>query len=244
MKSITMYFVLLCVFGLFSCSDSSTGVTNGDILFYRPIKVNDYIPYSFELFETDSQIYGYGFIELNDSMKNEIDIVEPKRWDMCDPAHTVSDSIITNFIKIFVDTTKSISINKYLDGNNPVPFQALPCYIVNFSGDTIDMLTQDYCIPMIQEALDSDGIWKPVEFWWNSWCGNSYYYVYLAPKHFLMTRIIKYDGNFATKLRIKARITFPGNKERTIYSNEFNGKINKNQFIRKDDDGLISYFED
>jgi hypothetical protein len=79
---------------------------------------------------------------------------------------------------------------------------------------------------MIQEAKDIDGAWKPIEFKHNlSHSIILYYYYLLKPKNYIGTSIIKYHGDFKTKLRVKIRIG-----SHYYYSNEIVGYVNRSQF--------------
>ena len=85
---------------------------------------------------------------------------------------------------------------------------------------------------MIQEALDEDSLWKPIEYWVYSGCGNSYFNpLNLNPYTYLMVPIRKYFGEYKTKMRLKLK-----NGKKIIYSNTFKGSINKSQFTIKNED--------
>jgi hypothetical protein len=81
-------------------------------------------------------------------------------------------------------------------------------------------------IKMIQEAKDVDGKWKPIEFFQKTpTCvvTNSFFKCY--SKQYQAFVVMKYNGDFKTKLRVKVKI----NNE-IFYSNEFYGQINRSQF--------------
>lgn len=79
---------------------------------------------------------------------------------------------------------------------------------------------------MIQEAKDIDGKWKPIEFSFSLPCDIlSYDFYKLLPKKYFATSIIKYYGNFKTKIRVKIRFG-----RNYYYSNEIVGSINRSQF--------------
>ncbi|RKS01416.1 hypothetical protein [Flavobacterium sp. 102] len=83
---------------------------------------------------------------------------------------------------------------------------------------------------MIQEAKDSDGKWKPIEFIKRlgiASCIPSPSPL-LFSKKYMGSSIIKYHGDFKTKLRVKF-----ANKKNIYYSNEFTGYIHKSQFDNK-----------
>ncbi|WP_146185032.1 hypothetical protein [Flavobacterium pallidum] len=91
---------------------------------------------------------------------------------------------------------------------------------------------------MIQEALDSDGKWKPIDFQWSDDGGgcipiNLHYK--LLPRHYIGASVIKYSGDFKTKIRVKMK---SGND--VYYSNEITGHINHSQFNQ---DFIGSYLE-
>lgn len=83
-----------------------------------------------------------------------------------------------------------------------------------------------YDFRIIQEAKDVDGKWKPIEYRFDLPSDILDYYFYkLQPKKYIATSIIKYNGDFKTKLRVKVR--FGTNY---YYSNEITGSINRSQF--------------
>ncbi len=115
--------------------------------------------------------------------------------------------------------------------------QAYPLLIYNTENKDCYLNRPINGIQLIQEAKDADGIWKPIEYLANlSYCSidNSYYV--LKPKNYMATAIIKYHGNFKTKIRVK--IQFGKNY---YYSNEIVGFINRSQF--NDDFLTLNFFK-
>jgi hypothetical protein len=114
-------------------------------------------------------------------------------------------------------------------------------YLINSTNDTIWFSTLDHRLPMIIQALNSSGEWTDIESKPSSNCGDS------ATKDKLLNgttwRFVApiYQGEYATKLRIKFEFIQSGTEkmkrsERTYvtsYSNVYNGTINKSQFWRK-----------
>src|SRR5690606_25952649 len=96
--------------------------------------------------------------------------------------------------------------------------KAMPVFITNNSKDTIFLDYQDLNAFIIQEAMDENGNWKPIEYWQYSWCGNSYDATGLLPNQFIVIKINKYSGNFETLLRVKLL-----NAKKVYYSNTFKG---------------------
>jgi hypothetical protein len=78
----------------------------------------------------------------------------------------------------------------------------------------------------IQEAKDVDGVWKPIEYFYNHpTCIVTKELLKLKAKNYLAIPIIKYKGDFKTKLRIKMQID-----DEIYFSNEITGYINRTQF--------------
>ena len=96
-------------------------------------------------------------------------------------------------------------------------------HLINATRKKIAFEAQDSRLAIIQEALDENGEWKPVEYLPSSWCGNSYHQVFLGPNEYWSFAVPRYAGSFKTKLRFKLEGVNP------IYSNEFEGSINKEQ---------------
>ena len=109
------------------------------------------------------------------------------------------------------------------------PTDYFTAYLVNTSDSSFRAKRQDGSLIMIQEALNEDGKWLPIEYWVYSGCGNSYFDpLELNPGNYVMIPIKKYLGNFETKIRLRF---LQGNN---LYCSEpFNAKIDKSQFEKK-----------
>lgn len=84
-------------------------------------------------------------------------------------------------------------------------------------------------IKMIQQAKDVDGKWKPIEFFQTTpTCVVTNIFLKFNPKQYQAFAVMKYNGDFKTKLRVKVKI----NNE-IYYSNEFCGQINRSQFNKE-----------
>lgn len=106
--------------------------------------------------------------------------------------------------------------------------KSFPIYIVNTSiNKTAVLETQDGSAIMIVEAQDKHHKWKPIEYWSNSWCGNSYFQMSISPRCFTFTRGIKCSGDTRSLCRLNLT-----NGKTTIYSNEFFMNINDSQFTK------------
>lgn len=105
---------------------------------------------------------------------------------------------------------------------------AIPVLIYNLSSN--NALITDCRV--IQEALDVDGKWKPIEFF-HALDTDVIYPTkdvrILSPNHYIGLAAIKYHGSFKTKIRVKCRI----NNEYVFYSAPVAGSINREQFNTK-----------
>lgn len=123
-------------------------------------------------------------------------------------------------ISIKVDTTQRIKNDDiHVNGDNPF-FEAYPVLIENKENDTITIAYGDF-VPLITEAKDSTGNWRPIEEDWIYMCGNGVGTIILPPNEIGLTAAMIYHGNYYTTLRLRIDSTF---------SNEFKGNINYRQF--------------
>lgn len=142
--------------------------------------------------------------------------------------------------------TKYLDMVKEIKGFRTQYVKAYPVFVYNNSNNSNYFKNygnysnpNSKVFPMIQEAKDKNGIWKPIEFSEDiilSPEGNLYYE--LLPKNFLVTSIIKYKGDYKTKIRVKIVI----GKE-IFYSNEINGTINYSQFDTAPVDEFLKVFQ-
>ncbi|MFD2720640.1 WG repeat-containing protein [Hymenobacter monticola] len=107
---------------------------------------------------------------------------------------------------------------------------AYKLYLINASKDTSKIPAQDGRIKIIQQAINKNGVWQDIENFVNSFCGNSYHVLLLAPDEFQIFASPIYKGTYKTKLRYRLKT---GGKE--IYSNVFTGTINPEQFLQTRD---------
>jgi len=106
-------------------------------------------------------------------------------------------------------------------------FSGVRLNVVNGTKKAVRLDACDGRIRIVQEAQDADGDWRAIEYFQKSWCGNSYHTVSLGPKSCWELVAPRYTGPMKTKLR------FALEDGETIYSNEFDGAIDPNQFVRK-----------
>lgn len=107
---------------------------------------------------------------------------------------------------------------------NEKQVKSYPVFILNMGDSLFKIATNGNHIVTMQEALDSNGKWVPIECLPTSMCGNSYAYTFIRPKSYILFAIPIYSGTFRTKLRLKLRIS-----KKIIISNEYFGEINPEQ---------------
>ncbi len=103
-------------------------------------------------------------------------------------------------------------------------------YLINASQDTVNIPSQDGRIKIIQQAKNKNGEWQDIDNFINSFCGNSYYTLRLAPNEYQIFATPIFKGEFKTLLRFKLEID-----EQIIYSNLYAGRINYGQILNPND---------
>lgn len=101
-----------------------------------------------------------------------------------------------------------------------------PVLLRNATKDTIP-IGHGSIIPLILEAKDKTGKWKPIQKRFSYMCGNGVGTVILPPSEIAVTLAPIFKGNFRTQLRV----SMGSNK-----SNSFWGNINYRQFQSKFDE--------
>ena len=109
-------------------------------------------------------------------------------------------------------------------------YKGLKVLLINGTDDGVGFPASDSRLYIVQEALDRDGMWKPVEYLPSSWCGNSYHTVFLGPKQYWEFTAPRYAGKFKTRLRFRLDWVKSKTEKLTIHSNEFEGSVNAKQF--------------
>ncbi|CDN76565.1 hypothetical protein [Elizabethkingia anophelis] len=128
----------------------------------------------------------------------------------------------SNTEKLFLNKNKD-EIQVILKPENDSVFSV---FIRNNMNKILDVNPQDNSLYIIQEALDQNKNWKPIEFWGYSTCGNSYdNYIKFKPKEIIHLTTEKYKGKYKTQVRIKLLM----NKKK-YYSNPINSEINISKF--------------
>lgn len=106
-------------------------------------------------------------------------------------------------------------------------YKGMRLLLINATSKQVAFPASDSRLPIIQEARDEHGEWRPIEYLPSSWCGNSYHRIFLGSNEYWVFAAPRYTGRFKTKLRFKLEGKNP------LYSDEFEGRINKEQFSIK-----------
>ena len=114
------------------------------------------------------------------------------------------------------DTALSIQIDTHLITNN----HTYPVLLTNPTSDTI-YVAYGRRLPLVLEAKDSLGFWKPIEERFVYGCGMGLRTVFLPPNYIILTEVPIDTGAFKTDLRLKL-----GDN----YSKPFAGSIHYRQF--------------
>ena len=123
-------------------------------------------------------------------------------------------------ISIKVDTTQRIKNENMHVKSESLFFEAYPVLIENKEKDTIT-IGYGHFLPLIAEAKDSTGNWKPIEERWRYGCGNGVGTIILPPQNIGLSATMIYHGNYSTTIRLRIDSSF---------SNEYKGNINYRQF--------------
>ena len=133
-------------------------------------------------------------------------------------------------ITISIDTTRNIPSTTdvfplYKLGGNVENknISAYPVFIQNISIDTVQIGFGDI-IPMVIEAKDKKGIWRPIQKRFRYDCATGLTSFFLAPNQISISTMKQFKGTFKTELRIAYLA------KKKIYSNTITGNIDPKQF--------------
>ena len=103
-------------------------------------------------------------------------------------------------------------------------FQAMPLRLVNRTGKTVAFSACDSALYIVQEALASDGQWKAVETFPETFCGNRFHRVFLESNEYWEFFAPHRHGWHQAKLRFRLE---PKGEQGggTLVSNEYEGTI-------------------
>jgi hypothetical protein len=147
----------------------------------------------------------------------------------------IYDSLFNNLsydgFEIRTDYTSSV-YKEWLGPGKLFPFY--PIYIINKTSEIKYFPGKDSYAFGIQEAVDTNGTWRPIEGRGFDFCGNGYWNLEIKPQEVLILLAPKYKGSYQTKLRVRIKIGS------MIYvSKSYDGYINYDQFFLE----KSSYFD-
>jgi hypothetical protein len=185
-----------------------------------------------DAYSTNLQLHGGQFTLYVDTLQNLA--IDRRSGFPIFPlfADTSGFQHIIDSVKWEVRNEVTLSQHSYVHG--------YPVFIVNNSTTNAFLRLQDLRIAMIQEAIDSNGVWRPIERWQFATCGNSYSSLLVKPGYVVTAQAIKYTGDYPTNLRLKCLADTT-----IIYSPSFTGSINYAQFdtIPEWGDGSLQFLD-
>lgn len=105
-----------------------------------------------------------------------------------------------------------------------------PVYIPNETSVSQYFMGKDDRIYAIQEALDQDSAWRPLEHRFYDFCGLGHWRQEIQPGEFAMLLMPKYSGQWKTQLRVRVKI-----RDNVYVSSSFEGEIDSAQFLLEPD---------
>jgi len=109
-------------------------------------------------------------------------------------------------------------------------YKGMKLLLINATKEQVAFSASDSLLYIVQEALDQNSEWKTIELTPRSSCGNSRHNVFLGANEYWEFAAARYTGDFKTKLRFRLDMQKFKSKQSPIYSNEFEGSINRKQF--------------
>lgn len=226
LKYCLFFFLLVTLFGcqFFSNKEEKTTIDFPKITFTRKVEL-------WEAFNKDSSVSEYdlyylGFCKKRLNLKNQIFIpafpicecingelvfFENKNDPYKKYGYIENDQDPRNYTKaVFIEITIDTSIK--INQSNPV-------LVRNLHKETVQ-IGWNSRLPLIMEAKDIAGYWRPIQLFRTNMCGTGVYDVILPANEVAITLAPIYKGKFKTQLRLSY-----GN----IKSNVFWGSIDYNQ---------------
>ncbi len=233
MKKASLLFLLLIV--LSACDRKGRATP---VVFKKPIVVQmpfeDSVQYLSYNFMSGSYPEFIGKSPFSDTLTMTVGgLLYFEDKDLVFPEHEhidVTDTTRTDGLELFPDYASAIVRNYHSDTCANYYY---PVYIVNQTSGIKVISAKDGHLFGIQEALDTNGNWRPIEFQGHDFCGVGRYGVKLYPKEYAVLIFPKYQGSFKTKLRVRIK-----NGENIYVSQPFDGTINERQFYFEKDEYL------
>ncbi|RPI68331.1 MAG: WG repeat-containing protein [Ignavibacteriae bacterium] len=171
---------------------------------------------------------------------------KPEIWRMgyTDSAISLSDPVVSRRLQDAEhdELWRSKSVGLVViedDGHSRADSLTVEVLVINSQSDTLAFDASDSRLYLVMEARrGSDDPWVEIEYLPSSWCGNSYYEVYLPPKTMWTFRAKRYQGDIPVECRMKLTgiIDEPRFVEKssrsTVYSNTFRASVQPGQLWR------------
>ncbi|MBS1941056.1 MAG: hypothetical protein JST38_09285 [Bacteroidetes bacterium] len=164
-------------------------------------------------------------------LQNERDSIPP--GDFIDKGTAMMrsrDSVSTDGLQLMIDYPTTFILKDPFLKKDP----QYPAYLYNETSGPKVIWGKDSRLFAIQEALDSSGIWRPIEGQPFDFCGNGRWGTVIHPGEFAVFGMVKYSGDYETKIRVRL---VNGNSMYT--SQPVKAKINYAQF-KLEPDGYFS----
>jgi hypothetical protein len=175
----------------------------------------------FEIYEKTDSVLIYVDTSYNDFHSNEMN----KLMVIPSPPPKPSDSIY----EYDDDYFNNVEFKEQWLKREKEHYNTIPVYVYNFSNSNriISKPIVNGELFLQVQAKDKNGVWKPIEYNYipGFICGTGHQDYLLEPKHFIVSTIKKYSGDYKTKMRVKFM-----SLQKIYYSNEFDGSINYSQF--------------
>jgi hypothetical protein len=211
---------------LFACKHPSV-ILNMPVAFKKPVIIQpankdtvkymkkDFLDDFFPVFEGKHKFTDTLFISIKwtkDTTYRKDFIWEYKGSD--------TDSFMSDGFEVVPDYSTTVYRNNY--GST---FACYPVYIINQTPTIKEFFGKDDYLFGLEEALDSNKGWGPIEGRGFDFCGNGYWGLKVHPHEFLVVLFPKNIGTYKTKLIVRIR-----NGHNIYVSNSYEGTINKKQF--------------
>lgn len=133
-----------------------------------------------------------------------------------------SDALSADCFDLMPDYSSSVYRYDYYSKD---PICYYPVYMVNQTPDAKAVIGKDDHAFGLQEALDKDGQWRPIEATMSEFCGVGHWRLKVHSQEFITLLFPKYSGNFKTKIRVRIN-----NGDNVFISKPYDGTISESQF--------------
>ncbi len=188
------------------------------IKYIEPISVDGFFPRFAGKHKFTDTLFIAGYRVIDTTYRKEY-IDERMVWR--------SDSLITDGFELVPDYSTMVYRNEYdLEYAN----YYYPVYLINQTPATKAFIGKDSHVFGLQEALDTNGQWRPIEGRGFDYCGNGYWSLKVDPQEFVTVLFPKYSGDYKTKIRVRIK-----NGDNIYVSKSYDGTINEKQlYLEKD----------